>query len=97
MRIYSVKDTLAGEFMAPFASVNDATAQRSFEQSFEKTPEYVRKDFELWYLGNYNSSDGKIFFEVPCPRKVDFKEQLELDMKVPNLPGSRKETKGEKI
>lgn len=63
IRMYSVYDRVACVYADPFVSPNDATAARSFNIS-QCSPEsmlYVSPtDFQLWYLGSMDNTNGHI-------------------------------------
>jgi len=63
---YSIKDAKANVFSAPFFSINDKTAQRSFEQATNDPNTTINKnpeDFSLYRLGNFNDQSGEIYPE----------------------------------
>lgn len=63
MQIYSVRDAKSEIFNTPFYGNTHAEAERSFrtavndpQTSLNKFPE----DFDLWYLGTYDTITGQI-------------------------------------
>lgn len=63
IRLYSVFDRVARVYADPFVSVNDATAARSFTlaQSSPDSMLYAAPaDFQLWYLGSMDNTNGDI-------------------------------------
>lgn len=73
MGLYAIYDSRAQDFGPVFMAVNDQVAQRQF--SMMKIEPQFRDEFEVFYLGSYNSETGII---VPnSPRKVVEIEKLE--------------------
>lgn len=66
--VYSLKDTKAGDFAAPFTCPNDNVALRLLDSSVNgnhDTDLYkFSSDFELWKLGNLDSKTGAITSEL---------------------------------
>lgn len=63
IRLYSVYDRVARIYAEPFVSVNDATAARSFTLA-QASPESMLfaapQDYQLWYIGSMDNSDGSL-------------------------------------
>lgn len=53
--VYSIKDTLAGEYGPLFTAKNDAVAERMVCEMFNKK---VFKDMELYCLGTFDTEKG---------------------------------------
>lgn len=66
--LFSLKDTKAGEFAAPFTCPNDNVALRLLDSSVNgnhDTDLYrFSSDFELWKLGDVDSKTGVITSNV---------------------------------
>ena len=63
---YSIKDAKANVFSAPFFSINDKTAQRSFEQAQNDPNTTINKnpeDFSLYRLAQFNDQSGELTTE----------------------------------
>ena len=60
-KLYAVKDVLAGNFGKPIMFENDLIAKRWFGIEVLKTD--IAKDLELWRLGDFGISTGKIISE----------------------------------
>lgn len=58
LKIYAIKDELAGIFGAPFLAPNDAVAQRQFQEQYKES--YMKADLQLYALGEYDSDTGEI-------------------------------------
>lgn len=62
MKLYAIKDKM-GEFNTPFASLNNATATRSFGEACNNPQSNIYKiarDMELYLLADYELETGKI-------------------------------------
>lgn len=74
VRMYSVYDRVAQVYADPFSAVNDATAVRAFTiaQSSPESMLYASPgDFQLWYLGSMDNTDGEVCCCDECkPYKV---------------------------
>lgn len=59
--IYSILDTITGNYANPFYQVNDASAERLFLQIC-KSPEHAGQsiDYKLFKLGTFNTLTGAI-------------------------------------
>lgn len=69
VRMYSVYDRVAQVYAEPFTAVNDATAVRAFTiaQSSPESMLYASPaDFQLWYLGSMDNTDGEILCCDEC-------------------------------
>jgi hypothetical protein len=71
-KIFSIRDTKADVFHPPFFSPTHGEAERNFHAAvrdpktqFNQFPE----DFDLYFLGEYNTNDGK-FTTEPTPKHV---------------------------
>lgn len=56
--LFSVYDNVAEVFNNPFTEINNATATRSFVNSFSDNPN--KNDISLYLVGEYNDSNGDI-------------------------------------
>lgn len=61
--VYTVRDTVAQESGPIFTAKNDAIAFRQFSNILKETT--TPKDFQLIYLGKYNTEIGKIYADEP--------------------------------
>lgn len=62
--MYSIFDTVAGAYTAPFISVNDAVAKRQFAQNFYDHGSVMGMnpaDFRLMRIGDYDIQNGTVF------------------------------------
>jgi len=60
---YSIKDVKANAFSAPFFSINDAVAQRSFEQAKNDPNTTINQnpqDFSLYRLATFDDQSGEL-------------------------------------
>lgn len=65
MKIYAVKDVKVG-FLNPFYEVNEEVAKRAFKISIKDTHSTwgsMKDDLELWELGEFDETTGKL---IPC-------------------------------
>lgn len=67
-KMYCVYDALATTYGEPFVQVNDNAAMRVFAARFANTPEVVRDDMALCYLGEYDVDCGVL---IPCEDSAD--------------------------
>lgn len=61
--IYSVRDSKAELFNVPFYSNTHAEAERSFRTAVNDSKTTLNRfpeDFDLWYLGEYDTITGQI-------------------------------------
>lgn len=63
MKIYAVRDKLAG-FCFVMSQSNDEVAKRNFNLMYKPDSDNV-EDFELWYVGDWNTDSGKIKAVTP--------------------------------
>lgn len=61
MKIYAIKDAKAALFGNLFLCVNDAVAQRQFQEQFKDS--YIKEDLQLYCLGGYDTETGEISYE----------------------------------
>lgn len=68
-QLYCVVDTKAGQFLAPFEARNNATAVRSFIDSYRGTQGIFHdhvEDFALFHVGAQSIRNGVIYpLEIP--------------------------------
>ncbi len=60
---YSIKDAKANVFSAPFFSINDQVALRSFEQAKNDSNTTIHKnpeDFSLYRLSTFDDQSGEL-------------------------------------
>ncbi len=60
---YSIKDAKANAFSAPFFSINDQVAQRSFEQAKNDPNTTINQspqDFSLYRLATFDDQSGEL-------------------------------------
>ena len=60
---YSIKDAKANVFSAPFFSINDSVAQRSFEQAKNDPNTTINQnpqDFSLYRLATFDDQSGEL-------------------------------------
>lgn len=63
IRLYSIRDRVAGVYADPFVSVNDATAARTFNLALSNSDTLrftCPEDYQLWYLGSMDNYTGEI-------------------------------------
>lgn len=72
--IYSIKDNVIEQFMAPWLAFNNNDAIRSFKAEINKNENMknIAKDIELWVLGYYDDETGKI---VSDPERIHTGEE----------------------
>lgn len=71
--VYAIHDAKAKDYGTPVFSENDATAFRSFGDWLKDPAQYIGKhpeDFDLFCLGEYDSSTGDIVGISLGPRLV---------------------------
>lgn len=60
-RLYSILDSVAQDFSAPFISRTDASAVRNYRDFVSKLPENCdKRDFLLYFIGFFDSDKGFI-------------------------------------
>jgi len=59
MKIYTIRDQVAGFFISPFMAENDAHAQRMFIVSLGDSFQH-RADFSLHFVGSFDTETGEI-------------------------------------
>lgn len=64
-QLYCVYDKIAEQYGAPFCSLNDATATRSFNQQINSNPMSEPTDFELYCVGLFDTDNGSIVPNIP--------------------------------
>lgn len=67
LNIYTIKDTIIGEFQNPIISNNDKTMQRALKETMlDKENDLYKysKDLQLFKLGEYNTQTGEIKNDV---------------------------------
>lgn len=62
-QLYLIYDKIAEQYGAPFVSLNDATATRSFNAQIVSNSLAEPSDFELYNCGIFSTDNGSI---VPC-------------------------------
>ena len=63
LKIFSIRDSKAETFNSPFYQPTHGEAERTFRTTVLDPKTVINQypeDFDLWYLGEYNSNDGKI-------------------------------------
>lgn len=60
LKIYCIKDKLAGKFGPLQLCENEAVAQRMFDRAFAGSPDEYKQDFELVYLGDFDEKECRI-------------------------------------
>lgn len=67
MKLYGIKDTMAGTFSVPFAAENNNVAKRAFAEEANNPNSRVcvfSKDMDLYSLGEWDTKTGEIKPEV---------------------------------
>lgn len=62
MKLYAIKDTMAGVFMAPFAAENDNVAKRAFAEEANNPNSKVcvfAKDMDLYRIAEWDVHTGE--------------------------------------
>ncbi|QXN75123.1 nonstructural protein [Microvirus mar28] len=60
--VYSIRDCVAGEYLAPMLDTSDATAIRNFRHTVLTSPGVLSThpgDFELVHIGSFNTSTAE--------------------------------------
>lgn len=60
LKLYATKDQVAGYYMGPVALHNDQEALRTIKYTCENWND-VYKDYQLYYLGEYDLETGRIY------------------------------------
>lgn len=60
IRLYSIYDRLAEEYGPLFMQLNDEVARRQYYASLAKMDDTLVDDYALYYLGEYDTSTGRI-------------------------------------
>lgn len=63
LRMYSIRDTKAEVFGAPFYKNTHGEAERDFQRLIrdeKSTVNQYPEDFDLYYLGDYDDQSGKV-------------------------------------
>lgn len=58
--LYSIYDKVAEQYGVPFASLNDATATRSFQFQVSQNQMAEPTDFELYQVAQFNTDNGQL-------------------------------------
>lgn len=78
MKIYAIKDTMAGTFSVPYAAENDNVAKRSFANEANNVNSKIcvfAKDMDLYALGEWDVYTGDVTPEVKyLAHATDYKE-----------------------
>lgn len=78
MKIYAIKDTMAGVFSVPFAAENDNVAKRTFANEANNVNSKIcvyAKDMDLYAIGEWNVNTGDLVPEVKwLAHATDYKE-----------------------
>lgn len=77
LKLYAVKDVIGGYYMQPTMLHNDAEAKRVVSQSCSKWEDQF-KDYQLYYLGQYDIETGRIYAEAESQficNFIDFKKE----------------------
>lgn len=68
LKLYAVKDTVTGEFGAPYLGKNDAEAIRGFEYGVNTPSQSIiythSKDMQLFRMGEYDVNTGEIISKI---------------------------------
>lgn len=62
-RLYSIFDKATGAYAAPFAQPTNAGAIRAIKMDMQDKNSMLGQhpsDYELWYVGDFDTEDGKI-------------------------------------
>lgn len=59
-QMYSIYDKVAEQYGAPFCSLNDATATRSFNQQISANQLAEPTDFELYCVACFNTDTAQL-------------------------------------
>lgn len=65
VNVFSIYDSVAGKWSMPMCFENEATARRYFSNLMRENPD--SQDFEIFYIGTFDCSNGKI---VPIDNPV---------------------------
>lgn len=63
--LYSILDTVAEEFSAPYVAKNDGIAIRMYHQTLSKVDPNLKPEFKLYKLGSWDSVIGTIVSSIP--------------------------------
>lgn len=91
LKLYSIKDTIVGQFKSPAQFNNDAEAVRAVKYSLQSINDLSIncKDYELWCLGEYDTEIGFIKSDIKhvC-NLIDYVDpQVYEAVQKPNLGG----------
>lgn len=64
MKLYTIRDQVAGFFISPFCAPNDGVAKRMFIQGLGDSFPH-RSDFSLHYIGDFNDDTGALTTSDP--------------------------------
>lgn len=67
MPAFSTRDIVSDTFSPAHPVQNEAVAVRSFQDFLEKQREAARKDYSLWYMGEFDFSTGRIKY---APKEI---------------------------
>lgn len=85
-KIFSIRDAKAGVFYSPFYKTTHGEAERDFHSAVNDKNTTLNKypeDFDLYYLGTYDTNEGK-FESLDTPLHV--KKAIScLERQVPDL------------
>lgn len=57
LKVYTVFDTVAVEAGPPFTAPNDGVGIRSFNRLMAETPANLRPEYQLWCIGEFDTTD----------------------------------------
>lgn len=69
--VYAIRDSVAGEYLAPMLDLSNATAMRNFRHTVMTTAGTMqthRQDYDLYLIGTYNSESAS--FQSSAPELV---------------------------
>jgi len=64
MKLYTIRDQVAGFFINPYCAANDGVAKRMFISSLSDSFPH-RSDFSLHCIGTFNDETGQLTAENP--------------------------------
>lgn len=73
MKIFAVRDNAIGAYLQPFFSPTSNAALRSLKEAVNDPKHEFHKhagDYSMWYLGEFDDSDGGILREVNGPTRI---------------------------
>lgn len=75
LRLYTIRDIVAGEFGPVYESKNDEVAVRQYQMVINKTE--FKDDYTLYYIGDFDKETGILY---PVGKPVDVLNNIRIEV-----------------